>query len=463
MRQKIFIFLALIGLVILLVGLNAVSFVQREKTPDSEFAPNRSTYNAGATGTRALFDLLAETGRNPVRWQQPISSLAAAADKNQFSTFIIVGQTRREISDTEIEQLLDWVAAGGKLVVIDREPPERLLETSADWKIFAVPSSKNATPFSNLDPSDKNQMTEKTAAAKPVQPTVITEGVNAVQPSRFASSISQEYQSENESVITTTGAPNNEKSGETIAPTTKKSAENVTSETAVLSAPVVHLSNGEKNLLVDFPYEAGEIVFLSDPYIVSNGGVNLVDNAQLAINILTARGGVIAFDEYHQGYGASGNRLFEYFAGTPLAAFLLQLMILSALFFAAKSLRFARPLPPVAPNRLSKLEYVSAMAQLQQRTRAYDLAIENIYTDFRRRAARSLGVDNYAVSLREMARLIAERTAETNAADIENLMFKCEEIIRGEPTGKREVLQITTRLRQLEDALGLKRQRTARK
>jgi len=461
-RQKIFIFLALIGLAILLVGLNAASFVRREKTPDSEFAPNRSTYNAGATGTRALFELLAETGRNPIRWQQPISALVAAADKNQFSTFVIVGKPRREISDKEIEQLLDWVAAGGKLVVIDREPPERLLETSADWKIFAVPSGEKATPFSNLDSSDSKRMTEKTAAAKPVQPTVFTEGVNAAQPSRFASSVSLEYQPENESVITV-AAPNNEKSGETTAPTPKKSAENETGETVVLTAPVVHLSNGEKNLLVDFPYEAGEIIFLSDPYIVSNGGVNLVDNAQLAVNILTARGGAIAFDEYHQGYGASGNRLFEYFAGTPLAAFLLQLAILALLFFAAKSLRFARALPPFAPNRLSKLEYVSAMAQLQQRTRAYDLAIENIYTDFRRRAARSLGVDNYAVSLSELAQLIAERTAETNAADIENLMFKCEEIIRGEPTGKREVLQITTRLRQIEDALGMKRQRTARK
>ncbi len=32
-------------------------------------------------------------------------------------------------------------------------------------------------------------MTEKTVAAKPIQPTVFTEKINAVQPSRFASSI----------------------------------------------------------------------------------------------------------------------------------------------------------------------------------------------------------------------------------------------------------------------------------
>jgi hypothetical protein len=59
--------------------------------------------------------------------------------------------------------------------------------------------------------------------------------------------------------------------------------------------------------------------------------------------------------------------------------------LLIGLIFFSQSRRFARPLPPDEPNRLSKLEYVAAMAQLQQTTKGYDLAIENIYTDFRRR------------------------------------------------------------------------------
>jgi hypothetical protein len=45
--------------------------------------------------------------------------------------------------------------------------------------------------------------------------------------------------------------------------------------------------------------------------------------------------------------------------------------------------RFARALPANEPNRLFKLEYVSAMAELQRRTKVYDLAIENIYNEFR--------------------------------------------------------------------------------
>nr|MDQ3043092.1 hypothetical protein [Acidobacteriota bacterium] len=223
-------------------------------------------------------------------------------------------------------------------------------------------------------------------------------------------------------------------------------------------APVAHLSNNEKTLLVDFPFGAGQIVYLTDPYIVSNGGINLVDNAQLAINILDACEGLVAFDEFHQGYGAGESRLLGYFAGTPLVAISLQLAALVGLILFSQSRRFARPLPENEPNRLSKLEYVSAMAELQQRTRAYDLAIENIYIDFRRRAAKLVGADNFTTSHKDLARLIAER-AQQNAAEIENLMFKCEDIIRGEPTNKREVLDLTSRLREVEEKLGLKRSR----
>ena len=77
MKQKFLIVTALVFLIIVLIGLNAASYVQKDKMPDSESRPNRSTYNTGATGTRALYDLLAETGRRPVRWQESVSALSA--------------------------------------------------------------------------------------------------------------------------------------------------------------------------------------------------------------------------------------------------------------------------------------------------------------------------------------------------------------------------------------------------
>ncbi|HXG85233.1 MAG TPA: DUF4350 domain-containing protein [Pyrinomonadaceae bacterium] len=467
MRQRFLIISGLIFLVILLVGLNAATFVRKEKTPDTELSPNRSTYNTGATGTRAFYDLLAETGRNPARWQKPVSALASDG-KNKPSTFVIIGRVRREFDDREIEQLLNWVSMGGKLVIIDREPPAELIKTTANWNVSVEAAGEQS--ISSLDPSDQKQMTEKTVAAKPLQPTVFTAEITAVQGSRLSSSIKIERFFD-ETTINTTGkftlppplkSANANQSGDiesdetNSAPPIDKHEDEII-ETPALSAPVVHLAENEKNLLVDFPFGSGQIVFLSDSYIVSNGGINLVDNARLAVNIVGAPdGGIIAFDEYHQGFGATNNRFLEYFDGTPVIAFFLQFAVIAGLILLAQSRRFARPLPETEPNRLSKLEYVSAMAELQQRVKAFDLAVENIYTDFRRRVSKSFGVDNYTVSLRELAKLTAERTNEAES-EIENLMFKCEEIVRGEPTNKKEVLHLTSRLRRIEEKLGLQR------
>ena len=378
MRQKFLIFAALIFLIILLIGLNTASYVQKEKTPDSEANPNRSTYNAGATGTRAFYDLLAETGRRTRRWQESPSALLNY-DKDSPKTFVVIGETRRKFDDQEIEQLLKWVSYGGKLVVIDREPPLELIKTTANWSVSADTGLQ--PEFYGIDPSDQKQMTEKTNAAKPIQPTVLTNKVNAVQPSLFASSISferfsdkvnptyQEKAAESPKVIT--GEDNNyNKSLPPPPPPAVVDEEDEIVETIALNAPVAHLANDEKTLLADFPFGSGQIVFLSDPYIVSNGGINLVDNAQLAINLVEAGEGIIAFDEFHQGYGAGENRLLGYFAGTPLVAMFLQFAALAGFILLSQSRRFARPLPETEPNRLSKLEYVAAMAELQQRTRA---------------------------------------------------------------------------------------------
>ena len=484
MRQKLLIFAALIFLIIILIGLNAASYVQKDKTPDSEFSPNRSTYNTGVTGTRAFYELLAETGREVTRWQEPPSALLAN-NKNKPQTFVIIGKTRREFEEVETEQILQWVSEGGTLVIIDREPPSELIQTTANWRVFA--DAENSPAFFDLDPSDQQQMTAKTVAAKPVQPTIFTSKVNAVQPSRFASSIRFEhFEYEDVSMDEGKVSPSpktiiqeNEDYDEDAPPPKPMSSERETGqdsgfgtsrnpppisveeaeetiETPLPVAPVAHLANDKKTLLVDFPYGAGQIVFLTDPYIVSNGGIALVDNAQLAVNIVASQDGIISFDEYHQGFGEDNNQIFAYFAGTPVVAIFLQLLVLVGLIFFTQSRRFARPLPEAEPNRLSKLEYVSAMAELQRRTKAFDLAIENIYTEFRRQTSRLVGVDNSTTSYKDLAEKIAER-AKLNRAEVENLMFKCEDIIRGEPTNEREVLQIISRLREIEVELGIRR------
>ncbi len=435
MKQKLFIFLVLVFLVLLLAGLNAATYVQKEKVADTEFAPNRSTYNSGSTGTQAFYSLLSETGRNVTRWQTSLETLKSDS-KNRPSVFVMIGPLRREVSDEEKTKLMEWVSAGGTLILIDREPSEELLVTTSQWKILVLP--KVSPDLYVIDASDQKQMTAERPAQKAVQPSFFSRGVNAVQASRLASSIKLDR-------YTDVTIPKNGQTGGTGAapsPTpyergyssnpppppppvwrkadgpadSKSDSESDeesdeivdrTEEEPAFEAPLVHFGTTEQNLLVEAPFSEGRVIILSDPYLVSNNGINLVDNAQLAIGLVTSRAGLVAFDEYHHGYGANNNRFFQYFEGTPVIAIFLQCGLVAILIFFSQSRRFARPIPEAEPSRLSKLEYVSAMAELQQRTRAYDLAIENIYTDFRRRAAALVGLDNTTSTRKEIAQRIA--------------------------------------------------------
>ncbi len=461
MKQKMLIFLSLIGLIALIIGINAASYTQKDKVPDAEIYPNRSTYNSGSTGTRAFYDLLAETGRKVTRWQESPSVLLTSGNSPQ--TFVIIGQTRLEIDDKETEQILRWVSEGGTLVIIDREPKKNLISTTANWSVSTVPSNESAL---GVDPYEQMQMTAQTPALKPSQPSILTRNINAVQPSRFASSVNLQFFEAETS--TTINAPKPTVTPiyqlpptpkPTAIPTIKTPPQKVeTVETDALNAPFVHFFDGKKNILVDFPYGSGNIIYLTDPYIVSNAGIRIVDNAQLAINVVASRQGLIAFDEYHQGYGANAGSIIGYLADTPIVAIFGQICLLVGVIFWSQSRRFARPLPADEPNRLSKLEYVSAMAELQQRTKAYDLAVENVFFEFRRSVSRLLGVDNFSTSRKELAQAVSERL-KTDEMEIYNTMRKCEEIIQGEPTNKRQVLELTSRLREIEKQLGLKRTR----
>ena len=118
---------------------------------------------------------------------------------------------------------------------------------------------------------------------------------------------------------------------------------------------------------------------------------------------------MIAFDEFHQGHGATQNAFVGYFRGTPVLAICGQIVLLILLMLWTRGRRFARPLPLPHVDRRSSLEFVASMAELQQRARSFDLAIENIYSRTRRVLARYAGVD-YNSSRKEIAERVAARS-----------------------------------------------------
>jgi hypothetical protein len=186
MRERLFIILSSVVIIAELVGLNAASYVQVGRTPDTEASPNRSTYNSGATGVAAFYDFLRESGFSVARWQEKPAVLLDKNKTQKPKTFVVIGSLRRPFEESEVKDLLTWVAAGGKLVVIDRDPDSKLLPQSGNWQL----QTQSISIFSiDGDPSNVSEMTNGVVAARPIQPSVLTAEINSVMPSKFAASI----------------------------------------------------------------------------------------------------------------------------------------------------------------------------------------------------------------------------------------------------------------------------------
>jgi hypothetical protein len=439
------------------VLLNAATYVKLEAHADSEAAPDRSTYNAGATGTRALFDFLHESGHDVVRWRESTDGLLSFSGPKP-STVVIIGDLRVPFSMTEKKELLHWVDEGGRLVMIDRTPDPKLLPDSGGW---AIRTQVTNIPWYDLDPTDFVQMTRDVKTIAPSQPTLLARDVENVLPSRFAGAITiaprvtpekKENANSNENP---SAGPGNDEDEEEFEPSPEPTQSDAAGNTptAISPAPVASFTGDHGSLLIDYPHGKGRIVLLSDPYIVANNGINRADNLQLAINVVIGSGGLVAFDEFHQGRAATQNALIQYFAGTPILAICAQLGLIGLAIVWSRGTRFARPLPLPQVDRRSSLEFVASMAELQQRAKAHDLALENIYTRVRRVLVRYAGLSQ-AAGRAQIAARVAGRSS-VNQKQLESLMRSCEDVINGAPTNGRETLRLAKSLREIEASLGL--------
>jgi hypothetical protein len=485
MRGRLAIFLTIALMLVILIALNAASYVRVEREVVSEFDPDRSTFNTDATGASALYEFLRQSGYQVSRWGRPPAALLdnpATTTTAAPANFVIIGKTRLDVEAKDAADILRWVARGGRLVIIDRAPEPALLPPAGRWRV----SSEIAEyPDAETRPDNVETMTRGTPLIVPAQPTFLVRDVAQVTRSRFAGRL-HVYQQEpqkptivgvapaataaNPTPVSDADESDDERLEDDDPPPPKPLATPATGsivgetpeaasdedEETASPAPVEHLADGREGagaLLVDYAYGRGRVVVLSDPYIVSNGGLKLSDNLQLATNIVAGAGGQIAFDEYHQGNGATENPVFAYFAGTPVIWLFAQagVVVLAALWTRGR--RFARPLPAPHVDRRSKLEFVASMAELQSRARAYDLAIENIYTRTRRALARYAGLQPNAPRA-QLAERVAARSGK-DARVLEELLRDCEETIAGAPLSARRAVTLARRLRELERDLGI--------
>src|SRR5689334_13732098 len=288
MRQRLIIIVTLIVVIVVLIALNAASYVRVEHVADSESTPDRSTFNSGATGTQAFYDFLHESGQQVVRWRESSSSLLTMNGLKP-ATFVIIGPLQVGYSKRETQELLRWVDAGGRLVIIDRYIDHRLVVPSSDWTIS---SQALSYPWSELDPNDFGQMTSGMSPVKPAQPTALARNVESVMPSRFMGAMTIAPATQHAAATPTPDYEEDDSEDYEPSPAVEGNSSYKRNNDKTSEAPVVHLRHERGALLVDYPYGAGRVVLLSDPYIVANNGIGRADNLLLALNVVAAGGGL---------------------------------------------------------------------------------------------------------------------------------------------------------------------------
>src|SRR6266850_437296 len=251
MRQRLGIIITIVLALGVLIAINSISYVREEEKQDSELVPNRSSYNAGATGTRALYDLLNESGSKVMRWREAPEKLLGDSGR-QVKTFVIIGNTPISVAEDEAMSLLLWVARGGRLVIIDRRPEPYLLPSSGDWTI--------TTQFLNypgfdVDPANPEQMTAGVKPLRPVQPTLLTRDVESVMASKYFAEIKFSATSKDAAGKGNPGhkVPTPEGSNQEPPPAHREtnSTTNADNEAKPASpAPVAHLNSSNSVLLL---------------------------------------------------------------------------------------------------------------------------------------------------------------------------------------------------------------------
>ena len=379
---------------LIIVGLNLLFFVDTQTAEEDERTGNRSSYRTTPYGTRAYYTLLEESGYPVTRLERPYTELTKADD---IGTLVLIAlPDASNPSKEEFDALNEWVERGKQLIIIDQRVylNKEIGDIEASTS-FAMPKSE----------------------VKPLQPTRYTFGVEHVKTGAAASRI------------------------------------NIDSHTVVN-----HIGDDSGALLADARVKEGRVVFLTDPHIVANNGIKEADNLILALNLMAERpSGKIAFDEFHHGYGAhaagASSGLLAYFRGTPVPWLFWQGVLIAAVAAYTFGRRFARPLPLRRERRTTNLEFVSSMATITRMARATDLAMQNVYWDFRKRLCRYSGLPSNVDSAKLAA--IAARRAHMDEQELTRLLADCDAVSHGQQTSDAELLRLVTRIREIESKLGI--------
>jgi hypothetical protein len=127
--------------------------------------------------------------------------------------------------------------------------------------------------------------------------------------------------------------------------------------------------------------------------------------------------------------------------------------LVGALLVYTYGRRFGRPIPLRRERRTTNLEFISSMANITRLARATDLAMQNIFYEFRKRLCRYEGLPA-AVRAEVLVSAVASR-AKLDSRELGRLLERCAAIAQGHMASDAELLRLVSRIREIESELKL--------
>jgi hypothetical protein len=168
------------------------------------------------------------------------------------------------------------------------------------------------------------------------------------------------------------------------------------------------------------PVGEGAVYLIIDCFAWTNAGFDRPENAKALAALLgrELRGGILGIDEFRHGHGRIES-LGTLLVRVPGAKTFIWIgVILLALYFYGRNVRFGPPEPYEQPERRTAREYIEAVAYLYQRACAATLAVQAVERRFRHLARLRGHVTPEAQSLQcEMEQYIAAESRPVDPID----------------------------------------------
>jgi hypothetical protein len=159
--------------------------------------------------------------------------------------------------------------------------------------------------------------------------------------------------------------------------------------------------DGERTLVVKYPYGRGEVLWWASATPLTNAGLKEPGNLEFFLTCLGGVKGEILWDEYIHGYRQT---LASSIAHSPVKWLALQLLLLGLAVVATFSRRSGPISKPASDVRLSPIEFVQTLGGLYETAGTASVAVDICYQRFRYWLTRRLGVaSNISVADMELA------------------------------------------------------------